>query len=116
MKLQICAQMATGLLALIPLTDALAQSTSPAEEGALAEVLVTATKSGATDLQKTPLAVTAFTADQLSQGLVLNVKDIAPLTPNLRISQVATNAVIAIRGIGSNNVYAGSDPDVTMQI
>src|SRR6202041_1721278 len=37
-------------------------------------------------------------------------------TPNLQVSQVATNAVIAIRGIGSNNVYAGSDPDVTMQI
>src|SRR5882757_7860234 len=86
------------------------------DQGALAEVIVTATKSGATDLQKTPLAVTAFTADQLNRDLALNVKDIAPFTPNLRVSQVTANAVISIRGIGSNNVYAGSDPDVTMQI
>jgi iron complex outermembrane recepter protein len=109
-------QLATGLLAVIPIADALAQNAAASDDGALAEVLVTATKSGATDLQKTPLAVTAFSAEQLSQGMVLNVKDIAPFTPSLRISQVATNAVIAIRGIGSNNVYAGSDPDVTMQI
>lgn len=96
-----------------------AQSTSTGgteTEPVLSDIVVTAQKTGATNLQSTPLAVTAFTADQLSQGLALNVKDIAPYTPNLQISQVATNAVIAIRGIGSNNVYAGSDPDVTMQI
>jgi iron complex outermembrane recepter protein len=95
---------------------ATAQSASESDSAALAEVVVTASKTGAIDLQKIPVAITAFTADQLNQTLAVNVKDIAPFTPNLKVSQVAANAVLSIRGIGSNNVYAGSDPDVTMQI
>jgi iron complex outermembrane recepter protein len=109
---------ATALAGLMVMAQAAAQS-APSADGpdtGLSEVVVTATKVGATSLQKTPLAIAAFTADQLNESLALNVKDIALYTPNLQVSQVATNAVIAIRGIGSNNVYAGSDPDVTMQI
>src|SRR4051812_25331467 len=96
-------QTAGALLALGFMTGAGAQIAALAdgEPGALSEVVVTATKSGETNLQKTPLAVTAVTADTLNQSLISNVKDIAPLTPSLRVSQVATNAVIAIRGIGS---------------
>src|SRR5258708_7789932 len=73
----------SSIVATCVVTDAVAQSaTSDRDEGALAEVIITATKSGATDLQKTPLAVTAFSADQLNNELALNVKDIAPFTPN----------------------------------
>jgi iron complex outermembrane receptor protein len=109
----ICAALAACCMG----AEASAQSASrAADDDSLGEIIVTATKSGSTDLQKTPLAVSAFTAEQLNQSLALNVKDIAPFTPSLQVSQVATNAVIAIRGIGSNNVYAGSDPDVTMQV
>jgi iron complex outermembrane recepter protein len=108
---------ALGMMALWMTNPAVAQSgMADSGDAALSEIIVTATKSGETDLQKTPLAVSAFTAQQLTQNLALNIKDIAPFTPNMQVSQVATSAVIAIRGIGSNNVYAGSDPDVTMQI
>jgi iron complex outermembrane recepter protein len=93
---------------------AAAQSTG--NDTSLAEVIVTATKTGVTDLQKTPLAVTAFSADRLSEYQVLNISDITAITPNLQVSQQDMSADISIRGIGSNNVSAGSDPDVTMQI
>ena len=83
---------------------------------ALEEVTVTATKTGATQLQKTPLAVSAFTADKLGDILTANIADLAEHTPNLHFSEVAGSAVIGIRGISSNNVFNGSDPDVTMQV
>jgi len=45
-----------------------------------------------------------------------NVKDLAPYVPSLAFSQNTAAALIYIRGIGSNNFAAGSDPDVTMQV
>jgi iron complex outermembrane recepter protein len=92
-------------------TDAAADSANSLEE-----VIVTATKTGSTDLQKTPLAVSAFSAAQLDQLGVANVRDLAAYTPNLNVSQALVNAEIFIRGVGSNNVNAGSDPDVTVQV
>jgi iron complex outermembrane receptor protein len=89
------------------------------QEGAAAagleEIVVTATKTGATQLQKTPLAVSAYSADQLNTSVVTNVKDLVSLTPSLNVSQATASAQIYIRGIGSNNVFNGSDPDVTVQ-
>lgn len=81
----------------------------------LQEIVVTATKAGETQLQKTPLAVSVYSADQLNTSVVNNVKDLVSLTPNLNVSQATASAQIYIRGIGSNNVFNGSDPDVTVQ-
>jgi iron complex outermembrane receptor protein len=95
---------------------------SPADTGqesaggsGLEEVVVTATKTGETQLQKTPLAISVFSADQLNTSVVNNVKDLVAFTPNLNVSQATASAEIYIRGIGSNNVFNGSDPDVTVQ-
>src|SRR5271170_1542058 len=100
MKLETYIQATAVLAALCVTQGAFAQNGAPSENQAeLAEVIVTATKSGATDLQKTPLAITAFSADQLNASVALNIKDVAAYTPNLQVSQIATNAVIAIRGI-----------------
>ncbi len=81
----------------------------------LDEVVVTATRTGETKAQRTPVAITVFSADKLNSALVTNVKDLVQLTPNLSVAQTTASAQIYIRGIGSNNVYAGSDPDVTVQ-
>jgi iron complex outermembrane receptor protein len=83
---------------------------------ALGEIVVTATKTGATALQKTPLAISAFSAAELAQSGVSSVKDLVEFAPGLALSQNNVNAEIYIRGVGSNNVYAGSDPDVTVQV
>jgi iron complex outermembrane receptor protein len=80
------------------------------------EIVVTAQKTGATKLQQTPIAISAFSKLDLQNSLTVNIKDLAQYAPNLNISQETANAEIYIRGIGSNNVFAGSDPDVTLQI
>jgi len=82
----------------------------------LQEVIVTATKGGATNLQQTPLAISAFSGDQLAQAMATNVRDLTSTVPNLSISQSTSFAEIYIRGVGSNNTGNGSDPDVTVQV
>jgi len=90
-------------------------SVADADGAALEEIVVTATKVGETQVQKTPLAVSVYSADQLNTSVVNNVKDMVSLTPNLSVSQGTASAEIYIRGIGSNNIFNGSDPDVTVQ-
>jgi iron complex outermembrane recepter protein len=81
----------------------------------LQEIVVTATKTGATEAQKTPIALSVYSSDQLNNSVANNVKDLVALTPSLNVSQTTASAEIYIRGIGSNNVFNGSDPDVTVQ-
>jgi len=86
------------------------------DQSTLEEVMVTATKTGAQAAQKTPIAVSAFTEDQIQSEHIGSVKDLVDLTPDLQVTQNTANAEIYVRGIGSSNVNAGSDPDVTVQI
>lgn len=107
-----------------PVLLVFAQTTAMAQEAVpdsttqietIEAVMVTATKLGTTELQKTSSAITVFSADQLDASLVNNVKDLVSFTPNLNVGQATASAQIYIRGIGSNNVFNGSDPDVTVQ-
>lgn len=79
-------------------------------------IVVTATKTGETLLQKTPMAITAVTADALDRTGTDDIRDLAQLTPNLQVAQNAGFSQVYIRGIGSNNVFAGSDPSSTMHL
>jgi iron complex outermembrane receptor protein len=95
-----------------------AQSVS-AESGdssQIAEVLVTATRQGSTSLQSTPLAVSVLTGDELARSGITNISQLAQYTPSLSFVENPLGGQIYIRGIGTNNVFAGSDPDVTTQI
>src|SRR5690625_1129592 len=84
--------------------------------GALEEILVTATKTGARDLQSTVLAITALDQNYLEARGVTDVIGMANFTPGLQISDVNGNAQLYLRGIGSNNVFIGSDPSTTIHI
>jgi len=96
---------------------AYAQQAAPANDSQVVEdVIVTAQKTGAQAVQSTPLAITAFSARQIAEQQVTNVKDLVQYVPNLQVAQSSANAQIFIRGIGSTNVFAGSDPDVTVQV
>jgi iron complex outermembrane recepter protein len=94
----------------------LADQSANSDGGALDEIVVTATKTGAQLLQRTPLAISAFSGVQIQDQQIANVKDLVQYTPNLEVAQSTASAEIFIRGIGSTNVFAGSDPDVTVQI
>jgi iron complex outermembrane receptor protein len=100
--------LASGMVAL-PLHAAV-------QKAGLEEVLVTATKTGETELQSTPLAISAFTAAQLDARGVGNVKGLVDYTPGLQISDVNGYAQLYLRGVGSNNVYIGSDPSTTIHM
>ncbi|HWU03289.1 MAG TPA: TonB-dependent receptor [Novosphingobium sp.] len=69
--------------ALAHAADAAAQ---PAEQG-LGDIVVTATRTSSS-VQKTPVAVTAFSSEQLKKLQVTNVKDLGQIAPNVQISQV----------------------------
>jgi iron complex outermembrane receptor protein len=109
MKLSCALLAGTALLLAAP---ALAQTAG--DDAADGDIVVTATKTGATRLQDTPLAVTAFNAETLDKVAVKDIRDLVSLTPNLLVTQNASFSQVYIRGIGSNNVFGGSDPSSTI--
>ncbi len=84
---------------------------------ALAEqTVVTAAKYGERDLQAIPMAVTAISGTELARLNAHTVEHVAGLAPTLTFSQNTGFAQITIRGIGTNVVFAGSDPSSTMYV
>lgn len=103
--------------ALVSASVAMAQAVTEASpSGGLDDIIVTASKTGASKLQDTPLAVTAFSADALERTGIKDVRDLASLTPNLQVTQNSSFSQVYIRGIGSNNVFGGSDPSSTIHL
>lgn len=89
---------------------------TPADDEHLETIIVTATKTGETNLQSTPLAVTALTATQLDERGISDVRGLSSYTPGLQISDLSGYAQLYIRGIGSNTVFIGSDPSTTIHL
>ena len=79
-------------------------------------VTVTATKTGAADIQTTPIAMTALPASTLEQLGVQTVEGLAGFVPTLTVSQHTGLAQVTIRGIGTNVVLAGADPSSTIHL
>lgn len=83
----------------------------------LEEVVVTAQKR-AESLQDTPIAITAFTANDLETKGIDDISQIAALTPNLQFDTTAalsgssSAAVVFLRGVGSQSFQITDDPGV----
>lgn len=90
------------------------QEAGGSNEYALKEITVTATKTGRTKLQDTPIAITALTAADIAQSGITDIHGLMAETPGLDITQNGPYGEVYIRGIGSNNVFIGSDPDVSI--
>ena len=87
-----------------------------AQERAIEEIIVTATKR-AESVQDIPLSVNAFTGAQLEEAGVKDIRDIAAQTPGLSIkSRGETEGSVFIRGIGSAAPGIGADPAVGIYI
>jgi iron complex outermembrane receptor protein len=79
------------------------------QSGRLEEVIVTAEKR-ATTLQNTPIAVTAFTGEELDRALISKPMDLQFNVPNMLMSKGQfSTANISIRGVG--NLAVGSATD-----
>ena len=75
---------------------------------ALEEIVVTATKV-AQDIDSTPAAITAITADAIGPGGIREVRDLALSVPNLSVGdQFGVNRTF-IRGIGMTSIDLGAD-------
>src|SRR3977135_3786205 len=86
------------------------------DSSALETIVVTASRISETDIQKTPIAITAFSEEQLQRSQLSNVNHLLCSVPNLSFSFFETFAEIFIRGIGSTNVIGGNDPSTTVQV
>ena len=67
---------------------------------------VTATKTGAADVQTTPIAVTALPGRTLEQLGIQTVEGLAGFVPTLIVSQHNGAAQVTIRGIGTNSTVS----------
>ena len=79
-------------------------------------VTVTATKTGAADVQSTPVAITVLPATALEQMGVHTVEGLAGVVPTVTISQNTGAAQLTIRGIGTNTQGTGADPSSTVHL
>jgi iron complex outermembrane recepter protein len=116
MKTTIATLMSGAALAIA--MPAYAQS-APAEEsqGGIKEIVVTAQKR-AENVQDVPIAISAFTADALSERAVTSVASISNIAPNVVLDAgtpfSGSSSVISafIRGIGANDFAFNIDPGV----
>jgi iron complex outermembrane receptor protein len=107
-KLNLLAGIGVSVLALVPAkaAQAQAQPAPRASSSEVGEVVVTATKAGVTNLQKTPLSVAVVGGDELAANRVVTLRDLASAVPALKITNNNSNVVVTVRGVGgyaSNN-------------
>lgn len=82
---------------------------------ALEEVVVTAQKR-AESAQDIPIAISALSEDALRQSGFDGVADLSFMVPSLQFGNFGPVSFLNIRGIGSADNFAGSDPGVAMHI
>lgn len=92
-------------------------SDSPKSVKAIEEVIVTATKR-ATDLQKTPIAVTALTQANLNQTQAKDIRNLTDLVPGLEMTNTGEQSalLVQLRGIGQTNITEIADGPVALHI
>ena len=110
--------MATGSAGLVTLAvvtalspgAAIAQETQNA--GELAEVIVTAQKRSE-NVQNVPIAMQAYTGEQLRSAGVSQLTDVTQLAPNLNVVvQNSLSQHIVIRGVGTNEFFGNAPSSV----
>ena len=89
---------------------------SPGSSAELEEVIVTATKTGAQSVQQVPLAITAFTSQMIEAQGSTQLSDLTHQTPGFTYAANGPWAISTIRGVGTNNVFAGGDASTTVQV
>ena len=74
------------------------------------QTVVTASRVGESEPQATPMAVSVLGAADLATTQAHTIGQLSGLAPSVTFSQNSDFAQLTIRGIGSNVVFAGSDP------
>jgi iron complex outermembrane receptor protein len=110
---------AVAALATLSAVSALAQEKEPATDTELPEIVVTATRQ-ATNLQDTPIAITAITAEDLEERGITNIGDLTSTVPNAQFRRVqgafGPGVSAFIRGLGSGDTSLAGQPAVAFYI
>ncbi|MBO9604188.1 MAG: TonB-dependent receptor [Novosphingobium sp.] len=89
------------------------------ESSGIADIVVTATRQ-ATNLQDTPIAITAVTSEALEQRGITNIGDLTSVVPNAQFRRVqgafGPGVSAYIRGIGSGDTSLAGQPPVAFYI
>jgi iron complex outermembrane receptor protein len=91
--------------------DTSGESTGPQ----VSEIVVTAQKRSE-NIQKVPLAVTAFSSEALQTRAITNVTEIATLTPGLSLNPNAGAILPILRGIGNPSNAVGNESSVAVYV
>lgn len=94
-----------------------AEAVSAEARQTIAEIVVSATRRD-TDLQSTPISISALTSDTIRSSNILDVRGLAAQVPGLSITgdnQLGTSP-ISIRGIGSAGGGVGADDPVAIYV
>jgi iron complex outermembrane receptor protein len=84
----------------------------PVDDGELDEIVVTAQKR-AESVQDVPIAMQAYTGDQLKKAGIEKIVDIVQLAPNLNVVvQNSLSQHIVIRGVGTNEFFGNAPSSV----
>ncbi len=97
----------TASLFALTATPVLAQAA--ADEPADGDIIVTATRE-TTLLSKTPIAITAISAEGLRDSGITDARSLNEFVPNLAISENGDAARISIRGVTSTDLTEKGDP------
>ena len=110
-----------GIAALAPMTSAWAQEAAGADaretsaSNDTGDIVVTAQKR-ATNLQETPLALTALGGETLSERQVTDLERLAPSLPSVNFARNVGFARVAIRGLGFDSTQAGQEGRVAFHL
>lgn len=97
--------------------SAVQQDAAPEAQGRLNEIVVTATRR-ATNLQDTPVAVSAVDATLIRQASPRDIADISVFVPNFSAATISgfNAASFAMRGVGQNNIIVYFEPPVAVLV
>jgi iron complex outermembrane receptor protein len=102
-------------------SPAMAQGQAPADqsESGIADIVVTATRQS-TNMQDTPIAITAVTSDALQDRGLQDVSDLTAVVPNAEFRRThgafGPGVSASIRGIGASDTNIGNDPVVAYYV
>jgi iron complex outermembrane receptor protein len=105
-------------IAASPLSAQTTQATTPPDDRAtgVADIVVTAERHSST-IQKTPIAITAVTGDEVRERQLNSIGDILAQTPAVVVQNSTKGEAIFIRGIGSTgDAQEGGDPAISLNI
>lgn len=90
---------------------------SSASETFIEEIIVTAQRR-AENMQDVPIAITAFTAQELIEFRINRASQIAQYTPNVNLKTTvgSQNPVLTIRGVGLNDENPNGNPSVGVYV